>query len=143
MSLSQFHHDVQEVHAVKFQLISECDVVLQIVEVFVRRNVFEDVQDFVADFSGRHCYLGYLGFEKIGTGGGRQAAYLTGWRSDFEVPEDEDFWEKFKVVGRPKREFTGGNSLRAQHAAARGTRYTRPMITTELIPSIPKELFRI
>ena len=54
--LPQFHHDVEEVHAVQFELLAERHVLFQIAEVFVRRDVGEDVEDGFSDF-GRPSWL--------------------------------------------------------------------------------------
>ncbi len=44
MALAQLHHDVQKIHAVQFQLFAKWLLVIKIVEIFVGRNVIENVQ---------------------------------------------------------------------------------------------------
>ena len=44
VALAQFHHDVEEVHAVQFELVAERHVLLQLAEVLVGRDVGEDVE---------------------------------------------------------------------------------------------------
>ena len=52
--LAQLHDDVQEVHAVEFQLLAERHVVLQIAEIFVGRDVRQDVEDLFSNLGRRH-----------------------------------------------------------------------------------------
>ena len=54
MSFAEFHDDIEEIHAVEFELFAETDVINQIVQVLVRCDVTEDVDDLVANFGGTH-----------------------------------------------------------------------------------------
>ena len=53
--LAQLHDDVQEVHAVQFQLVAERHVVLQIAEIFVGGDVRQNVQDLFSNLGRRHA----------------------------------------------------------------------------------------
>ena len=54
VTLSQFHYDIQEVHAVEFQLIAESLLIIEAIKFLVRGNVFEDIKNFVANFCRGH-----------------------------------------------------------------------------------------
>ena len=49
VALAQFHDDVEEVHAVEFELIAEVHGIVEISEIFVGGDDFEDVEDFFFD----------------------------------------------------------------------------------------------
>ena len=67
--LPQFHHDVEKVHAVEFELFAERHFLFQIAEVFVGRDVVEDVEDGLFDFGGRHGVLRNGVRGQVGYGG--------------------------------------------------------------------------
>jgi hypothetical protein len=51
---SQFHDDVEEVHGIEVELISECDTRINVRAVVVGKNVFDDIHYGLANFFTCH-----------------------------------------------------------------------------------------
>src|SRR5262245_5088338 len=54
VALAQFHDDVEKVHAVELELLAEGLFGDEARKVFVWGDVGQDIEDFLADFSGGH-----------------------------------------------------------------------------------------
>ena len=56
VSLAEFHHDIQEVHAVELHLLTERLLIIQIGQIFIGSNLAQNVNDFVTDLTSCSNY---------------------------------------------------------------------------------------
>src|SRR5205085_12496660 len=54
VALAQFHHDVEEIHRIEFELIPQRHITFQVAEVLIGRDHRDDLQHRVFDLLIRH-----------------------------------------------------------------------------------------
>ena len=62
MAFPQLHHNVKEVHTVQLQLFSKRNLILQVRQIFIRRNILEDIQYLRSNLGGVHAVGSPLAF---------------------------------------------------------------------------------